>query len=314
MNKSIKFYIDNCTRGGMGRIRQDLKENYGSNSYTAYIYVLGSNETVENNSFLTVLGNATKDDVVFTESLPKVKRNNSGGGSGSSVDYSEVNYYDQETCSIVSDKMSVKVENAVYIPTKKGQCHIHGRVFEMDQIANIIGYIHEDLDTDKTFYFLTPSQIKTRKLDERHNWLSENHLFELIKEIGDYYADDINKIKHQDQIGYGYKWKEVFNKTKSYNKAKEILAEYEEYKKSIDKMSDRCENVFSVCRSFGMDMHSSSPNVNYKARFENPLNKEISKYPLLSGNVLSTLWSDEQQKVVAEYIDMVEESNKLVEA
>jgi hypothetical protein len=314
MNKTIKFYVDNCVRGGMGRIRQDLKENYGSNSYTAYIYVLGADETVDNNRFLDILGNATKDDVVLTESLPKVQRNNSGGGSGSTVDYSEVSYYDQEAASILTDKMSVKVENAVYIPTKKGQCHIQGMVFDITQIANIIGYIHEDLDTDKTFYFLTPSQIKTRKLDERDNWLSENHLFELIKEIGDYYADDINKIKHQDQIGYGYKWKEVFKKTKTNNKAKEIIMEYEEYKSSIDKMSNKCENVFSVCRSFGMNMHSSNPNVNYKARFENPLNKEISKYPMLSGNVLNTLWSDEQQRVVAEYIDIVEENAKLIEA
>lgn len=308
MNKSIKFYIDNCVRGGMGRIRQDLKENYGSNSYTAYIYILGSNETADNNKFLDILGNATKDDVILTESLPKVQRNNSGGGSGSTVDYSEVNYYDEEAACILTDKMSVKVENAVYIPTKKGECYISGRKFDMNQIAKIIGYIYEDIDTDKTFYFLTPSQIKARKLDERNNWESENHLLELIQSIGEYYADDIKSIRYQHQIGNAYRWHDVFKKTNSDNRAKEIMAEYEEYQKSIANMSDKCENIFSICRSFGMTIHSSDSSIDYKARFEKPLNEEIAKYPILSGNVLTTLWSDDQKNVVAEYIDMVEQA------
>jgi hypothetical protein len=305
------FFIDNCVRGGLGRIRQHLKETYGSNGYTAYIYTPSVDETVDSNKFLQVLGDATANDITTTESLPKVQRQSSGG-SGSTIDYSEVNYYDEEAGCVMSQNMSVKFADAVYIPTKKEECTIGNRTFSIYNVAKILGYIYQDIGTEKTFYFLTPSQIKMRKLDERDNWEGASRLLELIKELGEYHSEEINNIRHQHKICHEYgKFKDVFKMTKSNNKAKEIILAYEEYNSSIEKSYGKMDDIWTTCKSLSMGLHEANPNIDYEAKFAKPLSKELKKYPMLGGNVLNSLWSDDQRKLVAEYIDTIEEAQVL---
>lgn len=314
LRNDCKFYIDNCERGGLGRIRQQLKEEFGANGYTVYIYTLGTDETVDNNKFLDILGDATLSDVILTDSLPKVQRQSSGGG-GSTIDYSEVNYYDEEAGCIMSQNMSVKFEDAVYIPTKKEECTIGYRTISIQNVAKILGYIYQDIGIDKTFYFLTPSQIKARKLDERDNWQGPECLYQLIKELGEYHSEEINNIRHKHKIGHEYgKFKDVFKMTQSNNKAKEIILSYEEYSNSIEKSYHKMDDIWTMCKSLSMGLHEANPNIDYDAKFAKPLHKEIKKYPMLCGNVLNTLWSDDQRKVVANYIDMIEQTQELTTA
>ena len=302
----IRFYVDNCVRGGLGRIRQELKEKHGANGYTVYVYTPSVDETVDNNNLLKILGDATVNDVISTESLPKVQRQSSGSG-GSSVDYSEVNYYDEEAGTILSQNLSVKFDDAVYIPTKKGECEIRGRTIPVGTIAKIIGYIYQDIGTDKTFYFLTPSQIKMRKLDERGNWESDSCLVSLIKDLGEYHAEEIHNIRHQHQIGAEYsKFKDVFKKTKTDNAAKKIIHSYEEYHSSLEKNYSKMDDVYNICRSLSLDLHKDNVNIDYMAKFAKPFAAEIKKYPILTGNVLNAMWHDDQRQVVANYIDMME--------
>lgn len=310
LRRDVRFYIDNCERGGLGRIRQELKEDFGANGYTAYIYTPNDDETVDNNRLLKILGDATLDAVTLTESLPKVQRQSSGG-SGSTVDYSEVNYYDEEAGMVLAKNMSVKFEDSVYIPTKKGECLINGLLFSDSTVAKIIGYIYADIGTDKTFYFLTPSQIKTRKLDERGNWMSETHLVSLIRELGAYHAEETNAIRYQYTIGNGSRFKDVFQKTQTNNRAKEILEAYEEYHNSVNKSYDKLDDIWNICHKIGLSVYEdNSQKIDTKARFEKPLNEELKKYPLLHAGVLNSLWSDDQRKAVADYIDLVENSTK----
>jgi len=60
-----------------------------------------------------------------------------------------------------------------------------------------------------------------------------------------------------------------------------------------------------------MGLHEANPNIDYDAKFAKPFQKEIKKYPILCGNVVNTLWSEDQRKVVAEYIDTIEEAKVL---
>jgi hypothetical protein len=60
-----------------------------------------------------------------------------------------------------------------------------------------------------------------------------------------------------------------------------------------------------------MGLHEANPNIDYEAKFAKPLSKELKKYPMLGGNVLNSLWSDDQRKLVAEYIDTIEEAQVL---
>jgi hypothetical protein len=311
MRNDIVFYVDNCVRGGLGRIRQQLKENYGANGYTVYIYTPNSEETVNNNRLLKILGDATVENVILTDSLPKLQRQSSGS-SGSTVDYSEVSYYDEEAGQILSQNFSVKFEDAVYIPTKKEECILGQYTVSMNTIAKIIGYIYQDIGTDKTFYFLTPSQIKMRKLNERSNWEGASCLIELIKELGEYHAEEIDNIRNQHLICREYgQFKDVFKRTKSNNKAKSIIIAYEEYYNSIEKSYHKMDDIWNICRSLNMQLHNADPKIDYEARFYKPLHAEIKNYPLLCGNVLNALWSDSQKQVVADYIDMMENAKVL---
>ena len=312
LRREVRFYIDNCERGGLGRIRQELKGDFtaNNNGYTAYIYTPRADETADNNRLLKVLGDATIDAVTLTESLPKVQRQSSGG-SGSTVDYSEVNYYDEDAGMILSKNMSVKFEDSVYIPTKKGECLINGREISDSTIAKIIGYIYADIGTDKTFYFLTPSQIKTRKLDERGNWMSETHLVSLIRELGTYHAEETNAIRYQYTIGNGSRFKDVFKKTQTNNRAKQIMEAYEEYHNSVNKSYDKLDDIWNICHKIGLNVYEdNAQKIDTKSRFEKPLNDELKKYPLLHAGVLNGLWSDDQRQAVADYIDLVENSTK----
>ncbi|NBP01315.1 MAG: hypothetical protein EBU90_14460 [Proteobacteria bacterium] len=311
LRNDCRFYIDDCERGGLGRIRQELKENFGANGYTAYIYTVADGETVNANRLLKVLGDATIDDVILTSSLPKVQRKSSGG-SGSTVDYSQVEYYDEESGKILWENMSVKFEDAVYIPTRKGECTIGHRTFDQSSIIKIIGYIYQDIGTDKTFYFLTPSQIKTRKLEERDNWEGSEYLLQLIKDLGAYHSEDINNIRNQHSIGSEYgKYKDVFKMTSSNNKAKEIILAYEAYHESIEKNYHKMDDIWRICNTLGFNTNSSQSKIDTEAQFKKPLTKEIKKYPMLNANVLNALWHDDQRRAVANYIDMIEEAQVL---
>lgn len=311
LRNDCRFYIDDCERGGLGRIRQELKENFGANGYTAYIYTLTDGETINSNKLLKILGDATVNDIILTSSLPKVQRKSSGG-SGSTVDYSQVDYYDEESGKILFENMSVKFEDAVYIPIRKGECTIGHRTFDQSTVIKIIGYIYQDIGTDKTFYFLTPSQIKTRKLEERDNWEGPEYLLQLIKDLRAYHSEDINNIRNQHSIGSEYgKYKDVFKMTKSNNKAKEIILAYEEYHQSIENNYHKMDDIWKICHSLGMNLFETDRKIDTTERFQKPLNGEIKKYPMLNSNVLGSLWHDDQRRVVADYIDMIEEAQVL---
>lgn len=314
LRNDCRFYIDDCERGGLGRIRQALKEDFGANGYTAYIYTVAGGETVNANRLLKVLGDATVDDVVLTSSLPKVQRKSSGG-SGSTVDYSQVEYYDEDSGKILWENMSVKFEDAVYIPIKKGDCTIGHRTFAQSAVIKMLSYIYQDIGTDKTFYFMTPSQIKTRKLEERDNWEGPECLLQLIKDLGEYHSEEINNIRHQHVIGSEYsKYRDVFKMTKTDNKAKEIILAYEEYHQSIEKNYHKMDDIWRICHTLGVNLYDAERKIDTAARFQKPLSAEMKKYPMLNGNVLGGLWSDDQRKVVADYIDMIEQTKELTAA
>ena len=314
LRNDCRFYIDDCERGGLGRIRQELKEDFGANGYTAYIYTVADGETVNANRLLKVLGNATVDDVLLTSSLPKVQRKSSGG-SGSTVDYSQVEYYDEDSGKIMWENMSVKFEDAVYIPMKKGDCTIGHRTFAQSAVIKMLAYIYQDIGTDKTFYFMTPSQIKTRKLEERDNWEGPECVLQLIKDLGEYHSEEINNIRNQHTIGSEYnRYKDVFKMTKTDNKAKEIILAYEEYHASVEKNYHKMDDIWRICHTLGVNLYDTERKIDTTERFQKPFAAQMKQYPMLNGNVLNSLWSDDQRKIVADYIDMIEQTKELTMA
>lgn len=311
INMRIKnqYFIDDLPRGGLGRIKQDLKDNNPSDNYNAYIYKLADNETVDSNKFFTILGDATLDDVVLSSTLDKVTYNRSSDSVSTSQGYTFV--YNHESNTLEEIPFSVKFENAVYIPMKKGRTRrnpdiaiIGGRQIELSTVKNMIGYFIDDLDCDMNFYFMTPSQAKTRNLDGRNNWHGPEYIIQKAFDLGEHHRDRIEEVRNQ-QKSIDQTYEGVFKLTSTDNNMKAIFAEYREYKDRINLNFKKLDNIWQFVTdytSLRFDRDDSTRDT-YLAAYE----AEIAKYPMLP---LVRHVGIHYQQQLADYIDLVENSSK----
>ena len=301
------YFIDDLPRGGLGRIKQYLKD--ARNHYDAYIYKLPDSETINSNKFLTTLGDATLDDVILSSTLDKVTYNRSSGGGSASQGYTMV--YNHESEELEEIPFSVKFENAVYIPMKKNRSRyktdmaiINGREIELSTIKKMVGYIIDDLDCDMNFYFMTPSQANSRKLDSRGNWHGPEYIMQKLVDLGEHHRDRIEEI-HNQQQDIDHTYERVFKLTSTDNKLKDIFAEYREYKDRINRDFKKLDNIWRFVTdytSLRFDRDDSIQDT-YLAAYE----AEIVKYPMLP---LVRYAGSSNQQELADYIDLVENSSK----
>jgi hypothetical protein len=93
--------------------------------------------------------------------------------------------------------------------------------------------------------------------------------------------------------------------TQTNGRAKQIMEEYNEYTSAIDNIGS---DMYTI-QTMAQKLHNVQP-VNFSNvkinndKFANEFDKEMKKYPLLK--VISSVWSDTDRKLVAEYIDSVE--------
>lgn len=309
MRPSNKFFIDDLPRGGLGRIKQYLKEVCSSDNYDAYIYKLPDFETANSNKFLTVLGDATLDDVILSSTLDKVTYNRSSSGGSTSQGYTMV--YNHESNQLEEIPFSVKFENAVYIPMKKTRQNykpdvaiINGREIELSTVKKMIGYIIDDLDCEMTFYFMTPSQAKTRNLDSRGNWYGPEYIMHKISELGELHRDRIEEVRNQ-QRDIDHTYEGVFKLTSTDNKMKSIFAEYREYKDRVNRDFKKLDTIWSFVTNYTSARFNSDDST--QDTYLNAYEAEIAKYPMLP---LVRYVSSSNEQQLADYIDLVENSSK----
>jgi len=306
MDREVKFYIDDLKRGGISRLRKYLNDQ--GNRANIYLYNLKPNETVESCELLQILGGATVNDVNLTSALPKIVREHSGA---SVHDISVVDYYDQYENKMKSDNFSVKTEDAVYIPTKKGECTINGFDVNMLDVITMLSYCYQYRHFDKKIFFLSPSMIYTRKLEKRDNWEGPEYVLNMVQDVLNAYADEINDLIHEPQICF-----ESFHKailmTKTDNVAKQIVSSYKTHKQKIEINRKRNSFVINFCRKI-----RAASNVVTKSDFDtcaeffNPLKNEMKKYPIMNNNMLTHIYQDAQHRAIADYIDMIENAQVL---
>ena len=309
MRLKNKYFIDDLPRGGLGRIKQYLKEELPHENYDAYIYKLPDSETANSNKFLTALGDATLDDVILSSTLDKVTYNRSSGGGSTSQGYTMV--YNHESNQLEEIPFSVKFENAVYIPMKKARktyrddiAIINGRDIELSNVKKMIGYIIDDLDCEMTFYFMTPSQAKTRNLDSRGNWYGPEYIMQKVSELAELHRDRIEEV-HNQQRDIDHSYERVFKLTSTDNKMKAIFAEYREYKDRVNRDFKKLDTIWSFATYHGLATFNSDDST--QDTYLNAYEAEIAKYPMLP--LVRYVSSSNDQKL-ADYIDLVENSSK----
>ena len=309
-NNHVTFFVDDCQRGGLGRIRHYIKEEIGSDSYNAIVYKLKDGETANNNAFLKTLGDATVGDVKLTSALEKPQRQSSGGGS--STDYSETDYYDYDVNDVNSHKVSVKATNVVYIPRKRNrnnvEFYINDATFGVSSLNNLLRLFHEELGVNETFYFMTPSQIKTRKLEERDNWKGPEYFVELVTKLYEKYQTKMIAQRNKDDIHVNNDILRAFAQSTTDGEAKRIAAEYMEYENELKQSREDCDRIWKACHKLRITMNIDIQDYDSDARFARPMVKQMERFPML--NLVGRPWTDEAKQTMAEYIDLVENSSK----
>lgn len=312
-SKTIKFVIDNLTRGGVSRLKQYMKEK--GDSMHCYIYKLGANETVDNCALLDIMGGASKEDVIITSDLPKVVHNRSYASSGDGGPVVQIQVYNEESGKFEDCNMSVKYENAYYFAESKGNISIRNRNVVITHIEQALAYIHENYSDEvdgMSFYAVKPSVIKNRKLDERDNWN------DAVTVIGKIISKTVEENKESIINSYrrvhlskqnNYRWNEVFALTETDNEVKRIVAEYNEYTSKIQNNAAAMHTIQSLAETFNVKPVDLSniklDNDTFATRFD----EQIKKYPMLK--MTSLPWKDSDKKIVADYIDMIERSENM---
>lgn len=302
--EKVVFAIDDLKRGGVGRVRQYLKEN---NRGHVYVYTLAENETVDNCPFFDILGGATPEDVILVSSMPKPERQ-----SYSTIDrtyYGQVEYFDQYSEKFLTCGMSVKEEDAVYIPIKKTKAGnyavINNRSIDISVVKEMLIFCYRHRFFDKKFIFLPESTVESRKLEGRDNWEGPEYFIEMLKDIANAHKDIIYATRHAPSIGFTFFHNAILN-TSMDNKAKEIVANYREKTEGLEKNADVCNNIIRTCMTLGLsDLMENCEGFNKNAEFAIPLEIEMAKYPMLS--FASGAWLEKsQEQKISDYIDFVE--------
>jgi hypothetical protein len=312
--KSI-FFVDDLKRGGISRIRQAMKDKYntGMNQYH-YIYKLREGETAENCQLLTLMGDATTEDIVLTSSLEKVNYDRSSSGGGGPAIQARV--FNPETAQFEICNMSVKYENAHYFAESRNIIDIGHRNSDENTLAHILNYIHEnheDMLGDAVFYLLKPSVVENRKIAFRDNWTKgETILTTIFNNIIDMNEDNIKIALTPTSLSKQNlnKWMPVLEKTSEYNLARETAVEFKEHTTKFNKIKDDILPIYEMSKLIPNVRSINIGQIKPDNRFIDIFDAEMSKYELL--RFMSVPYNENDQKAIARYIDSVERDSQRV--
>jgi hypothetical protein len=303
---NTKFIIDDLNRGGVSRIRQMMRDAHDSRC--CYCYKLSDGETVESCKLYDIMGGATKEDVIFTSSLPKVEYNRQSYGNSDGLPAVQIQVYNEETGKFEICNMSVKFENAHYFIESKDSVQIGHSYIDISYVTNALSFIHQhyrETIGDATFYVVKPSVVKNRKLEQRDNWTNGCRLLEnIFADAVEKHHDDIIEVNTRNSlsIARNYRWFEVLEMTKTDSKAKQIMMEYNEYKQRVDNISADMYTIEYMAQRLPNVQSINFSNVKINTeKFSKDFDNEMKKYPMLkfAGNV----WDKSDKQLVADYID-----------
>jgi hypothetical protein len=318
-NDHNKYFVDDLNRGGLSRIKQHMKEhNYqsGYSNQMNYVYKLQDGESVDNCAMLAIMGDAKREDIILTSSLPKVEYNRSSSGIGSGMPAVQAMVYNEEKGQFEECTMSVKYENAHYFIESKDEVQFGRSTIDTSYLSGILKFVHEkyaDVLDDATFYIVKPSVAKNRKLDERSNWRpGVEILSKIFNEAVKTHKQDV--IEHQRRCYLSNarhdKWQDIFMLTQTDNEAKRIVGKYHDYIKQREKMSADMNIIYHVSCNLPNVAKIDFSNVKIEDdRFSKSFDNEIKKYPLLK--LLGHPWNHEDKMMVAQYIDTIESAESM---
>lgn len=305
--ENISFVVDDLKRGGLTRTKEYMKLQPTGDSVSIYFYTLCQNETVDNCKLYDILG-CSKEDIIFTSSMPKKEYNRSSGG-GASGPVVQCLAFNEENGKFEECKMSVNYENANYFLVSKDEVSTSSGEISTSYLEDIISLVleHSDEDlSDINFYLVKPFVANNRKLDERGNWHDGNKTLQyLINKIIDNNKDKIEIRRNYIRMNNVYSDRiiEGVRNTKSDNAAKNVLHAYDEYMKQKE-INNGLNYLYKASSYF--DCETINRLDEKKHNFDEQFNDAMKKYPMLK-ICLIPYYDKDYTHLVSDYIDLIEQ-------
>lgn len=305
---SAKFFVDDLNRGGISRIRQYMKDRSGSQ--VCYVYKLKDGETLDSCKLLSTMGNANVEDVIPTSALSKVNYNRTKSVGGGSEPMVQVQIFNEETGRFEDCKMSVKYENAHFFKESKGCVNLGVSEVDISYLQGILDYAHKnhpDMIGDATFYAIKPSVVKNRNLQERDNWHDATVILtNIFNAAVSTHKDSIieSQKKYYLSTQRNDRWKECFLMSSTDSQIKNVILEHDAHQKEINANRNDMYIIYEASRKFSGVESINFSNVKLDDdKFSSRFDKEFKNYPML--RLLSNVWTEQDRKLVADYIDTV---------
>ena len=194
--------------------------------------------------------------------------------------------------------------------------HIISRSLKIDvyYLEHMLEYAHKnyaDKIGDATFYIVKPSVIKNRKLNERDNWHDATVLVSnIFNEAVTTHKKQIIECQKSYHLSAhrNDRWKDCIMMTTTDNELKRIVREHDAHAKELNAIREDMGHIYEASRKFSCveSINFSGVKLN-ETKFSVKFDEEIKKYPML--RLLSNVWSDQDRKLVADYIDTVNIGN-----
>lgn len=297
----FSYIFDDLKRGGVGRTRQWLKDQGGSQ--TAHFFK-NADFTVDK---VCEILSCEPSDLTMTSSLERVEsyRTSSGGGGGAKAAFYEDGKWSD--CSV-----SVKQEDAYYILESRSRLteFYNRRVESLSRDMKRLENMGHDF-SDYNIFLVKPSAAKTMKLDGRKNWTSFMPIFQQkVREELAEHKEDIKLVKNQSSL---CKWdddtiKDICKETKTGNELEKLFNTYKKDQERVDSVRNKVRVVRDLQELWDVNYSYGEDNtVNFEHQFEDLMNR-YPMFKVLDDN--SSSWTrsldEEEIKAVAAYIDLIE--------
>lgn len=297
----FSYIFDDLKRGGVGRTRQWLKDQGGSQ--TAHFFK-NADFTVDK---VCEILSCEPSDLTMTSSLERVEsyRTSSGGGGGAKAAFYEDGKWSD--CSV-----SVKQEDAYYILESRSRLteFYNRRVESLSRDMKRLENMGHDF-SDYNIFLVKPSAAKTMKLDGRKNWTSFMPIFQQkVREELAEHKEDIKLVKNQSSL---CKWdddtiKDICKETKTGNELEKLFNTYKKDQERVDSVRNKVRVVRDLQELWDVNYSYGEDNtVNFEDQFEDLMNR-YPMFKVLDDNSSSWIRSldEEEIKAVAAYIDLIE--------
>lgn len=222
----------------------------------------------------------------------------------------QVQIFNEETGRFEDCKMSVKYENAHFFKESKGCVNLGVSEVDISYLQGILDYAHKnhpDMIGDATFYAIKPSVVKNRNLQERDNWHDATVILtNIFNAAVSTHKDSIieSQKKYYLSTQRNDRWKECFLMSSTDSQIKNVILEHDAHQKEINANRNDMYIIYEASRKFSGVESINFSNVKLDDdKFSSRFDKEFKNYPML--RLLSNVWTEQDRKLVADYIDTV---------